>query len=150
MSRLAIRQYIAGIPARMDYYRELIAREETLNREILALEEMARRDEDGVSISFAFGGHEFLYEIWFCREDEELVLQIDAYQAADRTRSNSQAFDVDEWAARMIFLTASPTRGNFQLMARVARAVINGRTVKIDSGTVSLDGFVSDQAEGGL
>lgn len=129
--------------------------------EAVALHRMGKRDIYGRTICYAFGihadelspataasEHAFLFEISLCNETGMLTLTIDAYCANSPEFIDAPDFDVDQWEAEKIRLFASPTRDGFRNLARIARAVIKGRTVKIDGGTVSLDGFVSDSAEG--
>lgn len=142
MSHPEIMRYLAGMQARMDYYREIIA-----------IRRMGLYDVSGDRICFAFGfGVEEdlslgLFEIEIRKEAGELVLWIDAYSAAFPELLNTQEFDADQWSAQMIGICAPATRDGFRLLARIARRVINGETVLVADGSVSLDGFVSDTAE---
>lgn len=130
-----------------------------LAREINALNRMGERDIYGARICFAFGllndelcpspyERRFLFEISVCKDTGALVLTIDAYCANSPEFIDAPDFDVDQWEAEKIRLYAPASRICFRAMSQAARAVIKGRTVKIVGGTVSLDGIISDSAEG--
>lgn len=147
-----ITRYLAGMQDRMDYYREIIA-----------IRRMGLYDVSGRRICYAFGcdGDEllplartFLFDIEVCQETGELDLTIDAYTANRVVKTtygyvgcSDDPWDVDQWEAKRICLSTDATRDGFRRLARIARVVIKGGTVKICSGRVSLDGFVADTAE---
>lgn len=147
MSHPEIMRYLAGMQARMDYYREIIA-----------IRRMGLYDVSGDRICFAFGpatdglstspeayGH--LFEITLNKADGLLTLPIDAYCANSPEFINAPDFDVEQWEAEKIQLYAPASRIGFKAMSQAARAVLKGRVVKIIGGTVSLDGFASSTAE---
>ena len=143
--------------ADMDTNHTLAGQASRVELEIAALRRLVNRNVVGDPICYAFGfdtdelsptfsQRRFLFEI--CNETGLLVLTIDAYCANSPEFIDAPDFDVDQWEAEKIRLYAPASRICFRAMSQVARAVIKGRTVKIVGGTVSLDGFISDSAEG--
>ncbi|WP_218241546.1 hypothetical protein [Comamonas fluminis] len=68
--------------------------------------------------------------------DGRLELVVDSYECSGRGTQAGMAWDVDQWDAEKIVISANPTRCGFRVLARIGRTLVAGRDVVLSDGSL--------------
>ena len=70
------------------------------------------------------------------RTDQRLELVVDSYECSGRGSLAGKAWDVDQWDAEKIILSANFNRIGFRILSRIGRTLVAGRDVVMSDGVV--------------